>query len=239
MIEETKDLVKILTTVLVIIDFALIIYLIRKRGILDSKVKKVILFGVIIIPFGVAFLANYHVFETSKTIGSCQNCHVMKPFTNDMQNPASMTLAARHYKNNWIAKDQCYACHADYGFNGTLKAKTDGYRHLMRYITRTYHEPIRYRGGFNNQNCLNCHENASGYLAVEMHEPLREDFKSNETSCLNCHGRAHPKPSSRTPGHEDYQKLISEFELLKEPKNRVEEVADFLLTLNDDENEEF
>jgi hypothetical protein len=36
--------------------------------------------------------------------------------------------------------------HTDYGLAGTLAAKMEGYRHLARYTTHTYPEPVRLRG---------------------------------------------------------------------------------------------
>ena len=148
MIGNIVDLVKILSVLVFVVNFSIVAYILARRNTLTVKVKKAIFPGLIVLPILMAFLANYHVFETSKTVEACQSCHVMKPFTNDLMNEESMTLAARHYKNNWIPKDQCYGCHKDYGFNGNFKAKTDGYRHLMRYITGTFEEPIAYRGEF-------------------------------------------------------------------------------------------
>lgn len=210
---ETKNIVELLGTILIIVDIGLIFYIVSRKGGLTSRLKKLMFAAIIILPVGIGFLANYHVFETSKTVGACQNCHVMKPFAHDIVDETSMTLAARHYKNNWIANDQCYSCHADYGFNGKLKAKTDGYRHLMRYITRTYHEPIVYKGEFNNANCMGCHQQTGKFKNVEMHVPLIAQFESNEISCMNCHGRAHPTPLQRTPGSADYDRLMSKVNL--------------------------
>ena len=204
------DIVKILSVVVFILNFGFVAYILAKRETISARVKKAVFPGLIVLPAIMIFLANYHVFETSKTVDACQSCHVMKPFTNDLQNEESMTLAARHYKNNWIPKDQCYGCHKDYGFNGNFKAKTDGYRHLMRYITGTYEEPIVYKGEFNNANCMNCHEGTGKFTAVEMHSPISEQFHDNSVSCLNCHGRAHPTRLQRTPGSSDYQNLISD-----------------------------
>ena len=62
------------------------------------------------------------------------------------EEPASDTLAARHFKNHWIPEDQCYECHSDYGLSGDMEAKMEGFRHLARYTTRTYQEPIKFRG---------------------------------------------------------------------------------------------
>jgi nitrate/TMAO reductase-like tetraheme cytochrome c subunit len=204
------DIVKALSVIIFILNFGLLIYILRNKDILNTKVKKAVFPALMVLPILMAFLANYHVFETSKTVEACQSCHVMKPFTNDLKNEESMTLAARHYKNNWIPKDQCYGCHKDYGFNGNFKAKTDGYRHLMRYITGTYSEPIEYRGEFNNANCMSCHKTTAAFKAVDMHAPISAQFEDNSVSCLNCHGRAHPTRLQRTPGSEEYDNLISE-----------------------------
>ena len=166
--------------------------------------------GLVVAPAGAAFLANYHTFEGVKKVEGCNSCHVMHPMVNDMRDPHSDTLAARHYRNKWIAEDQCYHCHTDYGLSGTLAAKTEGYRHLARYTTKTYHEPIRLRGTYLNRNCLNCHEGTAKFNAVASHRTVGEELDSNRMACLNCHGLAHPSPAQRTPGHPDYARLIGE-----------------------------
>ncbi len=204
------DIVKILSVLVFIANFGFVAYILARRETLSTKVKKAVFPGLIVLPISMVFLANYHVFETSKTVEACQSCHVMKPFATDLKNEESMTLAARHYKNHWIAKDQCYGCHKDYGFNGNFKAKTDGYRHLMRYITKTYKEPIVYRGEFKNSNCLSCHEGTAKFVAVEMHAPILDQFEDESVSCLNCHGRAHPTRLQRTPGSPDYDRLMKD-----------------------------
>ena len=226
MFANIVDVVKVLSVVIFVINFALVGYILLYRGTLNATMKKVIFPALILLPIAMAFLANYHVFETSKTVEACQSCHVMKPFTNDLQNSESMTLAARHYKNNWIPKDQCYGCHKDYGLNGNLKAKTDGYRHLMRYITGTYEEPITYKGEFNNANCMSCHEATGKFQAVDMHTPILDQFSDNSVSCLNCHGRAHPTRLQRTPGSEVYDDLISELPTVDDAQK--EQVEQFL-----------
>jgi hypothetical protein len=166
--------------------------------------------GLVVMPAGAMGVANYHLFDGIKEVHSCMRCHVMKPMGNDMHDPDSGTLAARHYRNKWIAEKQCYHCHVDYGLSGTLEAKMDGYRHLARYTTGTYHEPIVYRGVYNNQNCLNCHDDTRKFDAVQSHKTVRGQLDSNVMSCLNCHGQAHPTRAQRTPGHPDYPRLTEE-----------------------------
>jgi len=132
----------------------------------------------------------------------------MLPMVNDMKDPHSQTLAARHYRNRWIADQQCYHCHTDYGLNGTLHAKMEGYRHLLRYTTRTYPEPVRLRGRYLNQNCLNCHGPTAKFEAVPSHRSAQQRLEQDEMNCLNCHGPAHPSGERRTPGHPDYDRLM-------------------------------
>jgi len=232
MIEDIVDIVKVLSVVIFVLNFGLLIYILRNRDVLNTMVKKAVFPALMVLPVVMAFLANYHVFETSKTVEACQSCHVMKPFTNDLMNEESMTLAARHYKNNWIPKDQCYGCHKDYGFNGNFKAKTDGYRHLMRYITGTYEEPIAYKGEFNNANCMGCHEVTDKFKVVEMHTPIIAQFHDNSVSCLNCHGRAHPTRLQRTPGSDVYDALMSDLETIDVEKSSS--LKDYLESINQD-----
>ena len=232
MIGDIVDLVKILSLIVFAVNLGFVVYIIAKRNTMTTRVKKAIFPGLIVLPVLMAFLANYHVFETSKTVEACQSCHVMKPFTNDLMDAESMTLAARHYKNNWIPKDQCYGCHKDYGFNGNFKAKTDGYRHLMRYITGTFAEPIAYRGEFNNANCMSCHEATGKFKAVDMHTSIVDHFADNSVSCLNCHGRAHPTRLQRTPGSADYQELISK--MPAKEKERSSTIKEYLESLEND-----
>lgn len=234
MFGDIIDIVKTLSVIIFIINFGLLIYILRNKNTLNTTLKKAVFPALMILPVIMAFLANYHVFETSKTVEACQSCHVMKPFTNDLMNTESMTLAARHYKNNWIPKDQCYGCHKDYGFNGNFKAKTDGYRHLMRYITGTYSEPIEYKGEFNNSNCMSCHEMTAKFQAVDQHVPIIDEFKDNSVSCLNCHGRAHPTRLQRTPGSEQYDALISDVNVIDDQEST--ELKNFLESIDDDVN---
>jgi hypothetical protein len=170
--------------------------------------RLVALMALIVLPAAAVFLANYHTFEGVHEVRGCASCHVMLPMVNDMQDPGSGTLAARHYKNRWIAEDQCFHCHSDYGLAGDLEAKMTGFRHLARYTTRTYHEPIVARVRFNNQNCLHCHEDTPRFVAVPSHITAHEKLVTNQMICLNCHGQAHPTAVQRTPGSSDYSRLM-------------------------------
>ncbi|MCG8389697.1 MAG: hypothetical protein MJA30_29360 [Cytophagales bacterium] len=204
------ELVQFLGIILFLTQFGLLFWIFKKGKDLLPNVKRMAFAALIVCPVLLGLLGNFYVFDHSKTTQSCSSCHVMKPMVNDMQDPESMTLAARHFKNNWISENECYSCHTDYGLNGTFKAKLDGYRHLMRYITSTYEEPIISGHAFSNANCNSCHSGTESFESVDVHQPLLASFSSNEVSCLNCHGRAHPTRLQRTPGSVDYEKLMTD-----------------------------
>lgn len=174
----------------------------------DAFYKLLALAALAVLPALAMFLSNYHTFEGTHKVDACARCHVMVPMVTDMRDAASLTLAARHARNRWIPENQCFACHSDYGLAGDLEAKMTGYRHLARYTTRTYHEPIVHRGRFNNANCLKCHRDAPAFQRVTSHQTVLTLLSSSEMSCTNCHGRMHPTRADRTPGSPKYPRLM-------------------------------
>jgi nitrate/TMAO reductase-like tetraheme cytochrome c subunit len=221
---DAITIVRVLGTLLCLLGIALCFWVGRKRfadlstqehvsiGITVLSVAalwKLLAFASLVaVPVAAAGVANYHTFVGVHEVDACNRCHVMRPMVNDMMDPQSDTLAARHFKNRWIPKDQCYACHSDYGLSGDLAAKMEGFRHLARYTTRTYTEPIQYRGVFDNDNCLKCHAEMPKFEAVPWHHTVNESLGKNEMSCLNCHGLSHPTRAARTPGSPDYDRLM-------------------------------
>jgi hypothetical protein len=174
----------------------------------DAFYKLLAFAALVVLPLGAIVLANYHTFEGTHEVKACARCHVMVPMVTDMQDPTSGTLAARHSRHRWIAENQCFGCHSDYGLAGDLEAKMTGYRHLARYTTSTYQEPIVHRGHFNNANCLKCHRDAPAFLRVTSHHTVMTLLTSSAMSCTNCHGRMHPTRAARTPGSPDYARLM-------------------------------
>ncbi|GIX07546.1 MAG: hypothetical protein KatS3mg115_1949 [Candidatus Poribacteria bacterium] len=154
--------------------------------------------GLFLLPVVAILGTTATVFEETKTVESCNSCHVMEPFVNDLKDPHSPTLAARHYRNKWIPENQCYHCHTTYGIHGTLAGKRDGFRHWLLYVTGTYQEPVQYSGSYPNENCLACHSQTSVWEEVRAHQLLKEDLTSNRVGCYTCHGPVHPAPPERT-----------------------------------------
>lgn len=156
-----------------------------------------LLVGLFVLPITATTSTALTVLEGTKAVDACASCHVMKPFVDDLKNPHSASLASRHYRNNWIAKDQCYACHVTYGVNGTVEGKRDGFRHWLYYVTNTYQEPIKYTGSYPNSNCLNCHAGTSKWQQVKSHRALSTDLTTDRVTCVTCHGPPHPLSHER------------------------------------------
>ncbi len=194
--------VGILAAVAGIVGLILVHYVYRER-IPRGTYHWLLLVGLFILPLVTSATTTVTVMEGYKSVQACASCHVMDPFVNDLKNPTSSTLAARHYKNNWIAKDQCYACHVSYGVSGGIEGKRDGFRHFVYYVTNTYHDPIKFTGSYNNANCLNCHAGTTIWERVKSHQALTPDLTSNKVACIQCHGPPHPIPSERAAAVKD------------------------------------
>ena len=171
---------------------------IYKKKITRGTYHALLLIGLFILPITAILSTTATVFEGTKSVQACASCHVMHPFVNDMSNPSSPTLAARHFRNNWVARDQCYSCHVTYGATGTLAGKRDGFRHWVYFITNTYADPIKYTGSYENSNCLACHGDTTKWKQVKSHQALGAELSSDRIACIRCHGPPHPLPSERT-----------------------------------------
>jgi cytochrome c nitrite reductase small subunit len=179
-----------------------IIVLVLTQHVYRNKITRgtyhwLLLLALFVLPLTATLSTTATVMEGTKSVQACASCHVMHPFVNDLKDPSSPTLAARHYRHNWIARDQCYACHVTYGATGTLAGKRDGFRHWVYYITNTYSDPIKYAGSYENSNCLACHGQTTKWMQVKSHQALAEEFTTDRIACTRCHGPPHPLPSQR------------------------------------------
>jgi Doubled CXXCH motif (Paired_CXXCH_1). len=120
----------------------------------------------------------------------------MKPYVDDLHMPAGNSLAALHYQHRFVQGSECYTCHANYGIHGTFEAKMTGVKDVYRYVTRTYHLPLKMREPFENRLCLKCHDEAKRYLAHAIHVTLSEPLRMDQIKCSGCHAPSHdiPKP---------------------------------------------
>lgn len=170
-----------------------------KQRIARATYRWLLLLGLLVLPAFALLGASGSMFEEMKNVEACNSCHVMNEFVDDMHDPNSATLAARHFNTGAIPSKQCYACHTGYGIFGTAEAKRDGFRHWLLYVTRTWEEPITFKGSYPNANCLSCHATAPAFRDVESHRALREPLANDEMACYTCHALPHPSRPSRTP----------------------------------------
>ena len=152
-----------------------------------------LLVGLFLLPSVTMLLANVVGFQKVKD--SCYECHTMDPWTKDLHDPNSQTLAAKHYKNRWINEHACYTCHTGYGLAGNIKAKISGLNHVMHQHVTGVPEFIKMHEKFPVKTCLHCHAQGDSYLKIEQHtaEEFKSKIESGEMSCLECHASPHPK----------------------------------------------
>jgi nitrate/TMAO reductase-like tetraheme cytochrome c subunit len=166
-----------------------------RRSGLTPTARGWLLVAVGLVPMMVAFLAFAHGLESSSTVASCGSCHVMSPFVTDLRNPQSATLAATHFKNQYIQEKHCYTCHSDYGLTGTLSAKLAGLGHVWRSTTGSYTVPIKIARSYPNLRCLGCHGASQKFHNSPAHlKELVPTMLNDTLPCLSCHGPAHPAP---------------------------------------------
>ena len=177
-------------------DLLLLIWLLRsaRRGGLTSVTKQTMFIAVAVLPIALVFFSYSYSISASQKVEACAACHVMEPWIKDLQDPKSENLAAVHYKNRYIQENHCYTCHSDYGMAGSMKAKLEGFGHIVHNTTGVYERPIKIAKPYPNFRCLQCHATAQKFLDPAKH-PKEDmpDLLSGKTSCIDCHGPVHPK----------------------------------------------
>ncbi len=203
-IHSLEDLLKLVALVSAAISAIILVWYLAKRPPLGRVTKVMLLFGLGVMPLGVALTGNIAGFEYTLKRQFCSSCHVMRPYTDDAADPKSNSLAAIHSRNASFGGESCYTCHADYQIFGTMTTKVNGLRHLYYYITEysntgPYGEggkPIHMYKPFQNAMCTRCHSTtAPNWLAREEHAGMVEDLRKGEAKCIDCHGGSaiHPR----------------------------------------------
>jgi nitrate/TMAO reductase-like tetraheme cytochrome c subunit len=178
----------------------LIIYTltIRRQRLYEASSKWMLFTGICLLPMPVMFLSTAVGLEQSKNVEFCMSCHVMHPFVDDMKNPSSKTLAALHFKNRYIQREQCYRCHTDYGILGTMEAKKQGLGHIWMAGTGSYKLPIKMRKPYDFAICLDCHSDSAKFNKEAAHDGVVKETLAGKGNCLDCHDSPHPAPETRS-----------------------------------------
>jgi cytochrome c-type protein NapC len=203
-IDTLEQLLKATALVASVISILILVWYLVRRPPLGRMTKVMLLFGLGIMPLGVALTGNIAGFEYTLKRDFCGSCHVMLPYTEDAADPSSTSLAAIHSRNYSFGKESCYTCHADYQMFGAMTTKVNGLKHLFYYVTEyantgPYGEggkPIHMYKAFDNAMCTRCHSTtAPGWLSNDDHGGMIEDIHAGDAKCVDCHGgdKVHPR----------------------------------------------
>lgn len=153
--------------------------------------------GAVCLPLGAAVTGVATGMERSKETTFCLQCHEMEPFGKSLAVDDSEYIPATHVQRGLIhRKEACFTCHTDYAMFGTIKAKLDGFHHVIVHYTGTIPEKPKLYHPYNNANCLHCHEGTRAFLETKQHAKAQGGFsgiRGNTTSCLSsgCHDVVH------------------------------------------------
>ena len=195
-IQTLEQLLKATALVASVISIVILVWYLARRPPLGRMTKVLLLFGLGIMPLGVALTGNIAGFEYTLKRQFCGSCHVMLPYTMDAEDPSSNSLAAVHSRNHLFGEESCYSCHADYQLFGAMTTKVNGLKHLFYYVTEyantgPYGEggkPIHMYKTFQNSMCTRCHSTtAPNWLKNENHAGVLEDIRKGDTKCIDCH----------------------------------------------------
>lgn len=151
-----------------------------------------LLLSAAVLPSFAVLLGTFLIFERAERVEFCGSCHAaMNAYVADMRRPDSPSLAAVHFRNRYIPRNQCYVCHTSFGLFGTMRAKIAGVEDVRRYYFRRFHQPISMREPYENGECLKCHAEAVRWTAKHS-AATRDAAYAGRIRCLACHGQTHP-----------------------------------------------
>lgn len=156
---------------------------------MTTRVKIVLFLLLLVFPALLSALTAGLAFSQAKSVEFCSSCHTMTPWVDDVTMRDADSLAADHYMRRWIQRDQCYSCHSNYELFGTIEAKIKGMRHVIAYYVGERRRVALYED-FPNENCLQCHRDAKGFLEDDNHDPI-EDILLGKDRCVECHEMVH------------------------------------------------
>jgi nitrate/TMAO reductase-like tetraheme cytochrome c subunit len=195
-----------LLTWMVLLSLVIAVYALQRvwRGQLNGLFGKgVLLAGVVMLPSFSVATGMLLVFARAERVEFCGSCHrALQGHVDDMTDPSSQGLAAVHYRYQYIPSNQCFECHSSYGLFGTLEAKIQGIREVVRYYTGTYEVPISIWRPYSNGDCLKCHAQSELWRARSEHTDgqMQNDLFEDTVSCMGCHVAAHQVATAAVGG---------------------------------------
>jgi nitrate/TMAO reductase-like tetraheme cytochrome c subunit len=153
-----------------------------------------LLVGLAVLPVLTSVASVSYGVRESSTTRFCLSCHEMQDHGKSLFADNPRALAATHYQNRLIDRDNtCYACHADYGLFGDVKAKLDGLHHVWTHYIGHVPEKLALYRPYKSDNCLHCHEDGRRFQEALAHKPVLSELYGGSRSCLTCHVVAHDR----------------------------------------------
>ena len=147
--------------------------------------------------------------ERTRSTSYCVSCHSMSEHGKGLQAAGATSLPAVHVQNHLVPPEQaCYACHTDYGFSGSDRAKVRGMKHIVTNYFGTVPDTIRMARRYRNRECFRCHLGARSFETAEAHQTGRftlADMKNGKASCTRsgCHDVVHRAPATAVVAAQD------------------------------------
>ena len=184
---------RLVLTLLALVSVVLVVLLARRPALISGRGGGVLAFvAFLLLPALVTAMGLATHLENSKSTEFCLSCHEMKPYGNSLLVDSDEHVAANHFQNKRIPRDQaCYTCHTTYTMFGDLEAKLKGLEHLRVHYFGTLPETLELYEPYSNRECLSCHRDARSYEEDETHADLRAELATDEISCLECHTPTH------------------------------------------------
>jgi nitrate/TMAO reductase-like tetraheme cytochrome c subunit len=180
----------------------LIVYWVKQPR-LDLTWRLLLFAAIALLPTVAAGTSTTEAMGATSTREFCGSCHVMGAHYRDALDPTSMSLAARHTRNDAFGEHSCYNCHAEYGMLGYPLTKMNGLRHVWHYYFGEYGSMtldealsvLHTVKPYPNENCMHCHTGLGKiWLSVPDHAAVETEVRSGKVSCasVGCHGAPHP-----------------------------------------------
>ena len=110
-IQTLEQLLKATALVASVISIIILLWYLARRPPLGRMTKVLLLFGLGVMPLGVALTGNIAGFEYTLKREFCGSCHVMLPYTQDAADPKSTSLAAVHSRNHSFGEEKSDRSH--------------------------------------------------------------------------------------------------------------------------------
>lgn len=180
---------------LIVLAIFLAVFLFVRPSVTAGATGKILAFvGLFILPVLCVSTGMSEHMQRSEQTTFCISCHAMEPYGRSLHVDDPNYLPAQHFQNHRVPADEaCYACHADYTIYGPLKDKLRGVTRIYLQYISTPPKEITIPGGYNNNQCLHCHNGARNFEENPVHKAIMDSIQSNQMSCISsgCHDTVH------------------------------------------------